>query len=211
MEHEQTNTKIVVGILWLASLVIVGFVSYLVGMNGSSKNVTVQTVVTPTVQPTIEAIISTAEPTVAATDVDLDGTCDITGPSQKKDYLVTYILKEGDSLPIIAERELGDKTRTSEIIQLNDNAPPMTVGGTIYLPPKDIKESSGHIFQTSGKIVKKDTVSWQLSYGGGVKGTGIVFPGYWFKNIPNQDTYKLGDCVTVLFDNGVKVYSVKKN
>ena len=62
-----------------------------------------------------------------------------------------------------------------------------------------------------GLIVKKDLTSWQLSYGGGEKGMGIVFPGFWFKDISTRDTYKIGDCVTILFDNGVKVYSIKKS
>lgn len=210
MEEKDSGINIVPSLIWIIVLLCVSVVSFIIGR--SSVMPTTQTTQTAQVQPTTEQITnppsSPISPTVAA---DLEGTCDITGPSQKKEYLKTYILKEGDSLALIAERELGDKTRTSEIIQLNDNSPPMTVGGTLYLPPDDIPQSSGKIFQTSGKIIKKDTVSWQLSYGGGAKGTGIVFPGYWFKDLPQMDEFQLGDCVTILFDNGVKVYSVKKS
>jgi hypothetical protein len=81
----------------------------------------------------------------------------------------------------------------------------------LYLPPDFIKNSSGHIAQISGKIVQKDEGSWQLSYGGGEKGPGLWMPRFWFKDLPDKDSYKLGDCVTILFDNGVKVYKVTKN
>jgi hypothetical protein len=120
-------------------------------------------------------------------------------------------MKEGDSITSIADKVLGDEKRTSEIITLNEGGPALAVGSVLYLPPPEIKQSSGHISEISGKIIRKDnTTSWQLAYGTGVDGPGIALPGFWFKNIATSQ-YKIGDCVTILFDNGVKVYSIKKS
>ena len=148
---------------------------------------------------------------VQSNNPSLNEICQKSGPSQKKDYLVPYILKEGDSFATIAEKELEDSTRVSELTALNDDQKQLVVGSTIYLPPENIKQSSGHIAEISGKIVKKDNASWQISYGGGEKGPGVLMPGFWFKDIAEAATFQLGDCVTILIDNGVKAYSVKRS
>ena len=195
---------------WIISLIIVALISYNFGKN---SNKLTQKVVIPSisVESTPTTPLPTATTSTAPSPVDLESLCTTTGPSQKKDYLVTYYMREGDNISSIAEKELGDVTRTTEIIALNEGGPALTVGSALYLPPANIKQSSGHISEVAGKIVKRDTVSWQLSYGGGATGPGIVIPGFWFKDIPYATTYKIGDCVTILFDNGVKVYSVKKS
>lgn len=206
MEKADSTSKTLWIFLWVLSLAVVGGLSYYLGAGAKSKDLSTSETVTVTpiaLQPTQTPIT----PTVA---VDLESSCSITGPSQKKDYLVTYLLKEGDSFAKIAENELGDSTRVSEITKLNEEQRNLTVGSTIYLPPSDIKQSSGNIVEVSGKIVKKDAASWQLTYGGGEKGLGIWLPGFWFKDFADVNSYKVGDCVTILFDNGVKVYSVKK-
>ncbi len=212
MEGSGSNSKILWIFLWVISLLLVGGIGYAIG----SSRPTIQ-VAQKTNENTITPLPTSPQATIATTTnipsptVTLTGFCDKSGPSQKKDYLKSYILKEGDSFQKIAENELHDSSRVSEITALNDDQPKLTVGSTIYLPPDNIKQSGGHIFETSGKIVKKDEASWQLSYGGGEKGMGIVFPGFWFKDLPDTSSYKLGDCVTILFDNGVKVYSIKKS
>jgi hypothetical protein len=119
-------------------------------------------------------------------------------------------LKNGDSFQSIAEKELGDATRVSELTTLNEDQKNLTVGSTIYLPPNDIKSSSGHIYEISGKIVKEDNATWQLTYGGGEKGPGLIIPAFYLKDIPELDSFHVGDCVTVLIDNGVKAYSMRK-
>ena len=202
-DSNLSSTANIVAFLWLVSLVIVGFLAYFLGKAGTTQSQDQTAVFSPTPIPTTNAL-----PTVPA--ADLETACDVTGPSQKKDFLVPYIMKEGDSFNSVAENELGDSTRVSELTKLNENELPITVGSTIYLPPKEIKESSGNLAQVSGKIVKKDNASWQLTYGGGTAGPGIVFPGFWFKDLPNTQNYKVGDCVKIFFDNGVKVYSVTK-
>lgn len=199
-------------LVWLISLAIVALISYGTGKGSILTEQKISPVPTTTLQeiPTAPPL----SPTVTANPspkIDLEASCDKTGPSQKKDYLTTYYMKDGDNISLIAEKELGDSKRTSEIIALNEGGPALAVGGVLYLPPVNIKQSSGHISEVSGKIVKKDNASWQLTYGGGTNGPGIVIPGFWFRNVPDSLSYKIGDCVTILFDNGVKVYSIKKS
>lgn len=207
MEKADSTSKTLWIFLWALSILVVGGVAYVLGAGTKSD----------TTKPTLSSEITTAptqivENTITPTKaIDLDTSCQKTGPSQKKDYLLTYILKEGDSFKSIAETELGDVTRVSELTKLNEDQRNLTVGSTIFLPPKEITESTGNISEVSGKIIKKDEGSWQLTYGGGEKGLGIWMPGFWFKDFPNVNTFKIGDCVTILFDNGVKVYSVKKS
>lgn len=210
MEGSNSNSKILWIFLWAISLLFVGGVAYAVGSSRPTPiaQKTQEETITPLPTSPQEQAMVTIIPSPTVT---LTGFCDKSGPSQKKDYLKSYILKGGDSFQKIAENELHDPTRVSELTALNEDQQKLTVGSTIFLPPDSIKQSGGHIFETSGKIVKKDEASWQLSYGGGEKGMGIVFPGFWFKDLTDAASFKLGDCVTILFDNGVKVYSVKKN
>lgn len=192
------------------SLILVGFVCYFLGKNNSFSTSSLKNSTTTSITPLPTQIeIPSTGPTIVPTDSK--SICAKTGPSQPKDYLISYILKEGDSFQKIADEKLGDSTRVSELTTLNQDQRQLTVGSTIYLPPSFIKQSSGHIYEVSGKIVLKDNnANWQLSYGGDPKGPGIVFPGYWFKDI-DTSPYQIGDCVTILFDNGVKVYTIKKS
>lgn len=207
--EESSSATTLIAFLWIGSLVIVAVISYLFGkaavpQNQAAREVT--SISTAPTQPVAQGPSTPPSPTI-----DLEKSCDVSGPAQKKEYLTPYILKEGDNFQKIAENELHDATRVSELTALNDDQRQLTVGSTIYLPPDSIKQSSGHITQVSGKIVKKDNAQWQLTYGGGEKGPGIWMPGFWFKNIANASDFQIGDCVTVLFDNGVKVYIVTKS
>jgi hypothetical protein len=51
---------------------------------------------------------------------------------------------------------------------------------------------------------------WHVSFNSDKEGIGILIPSYWFEAITNKDDYKVGDCLTVLFDDGFKVFSVSK-
>lgn len=215
MEQQKTtdghDSKLLINSLWIGTIIIVGILSFLFGRSNATPMVSKQMTSPPT-QSQLSALPTTAVDTPSLTPaVDLESACSVTGPSQKKDYLISYILKEGDTFEKIATEQLSDPTRVSELTTLNQDAHNLTVGSTIYLPPSWIKQSSGNISQVSGKIVKKDNASWQLTYGGGEKGPGIWIPGFWFKDVPDLSSYNIGDCVTILFDNSVKVYSVKKS
>lgn len=202
------DSHIVSNSLWILAVIIVATGAFFIGRNSVPAPATPKPPDTTTVLSAQTTITDTPTPTIPA---DLNAACEKTGASEKKDYLKSYTLKEGDTVNSIAEKELGDVSRNTEILTLNDNISKMTIGSILYLPPDNIKSSSGHISEVSGRIVKKDESSWQLSYGGGEKGLGLWMPGYWFKDLPNLADFNVGDCVTVLFDNGVKVYSVTKN
>ncbi len=216
--EESSSASTLIAFLWIGSLVIVAVISYLFGKAAVQQKQAAQEVTSVSTAPTQPVAQGPAgqsplggASTPPSPTIDLEKSCDVSGPAQKKEYLTPYILKEGDNFQKIAENELHDATRVSELTALNDDQRQLTVGSTIYLPPDSIKQSSGHIAQVSGKIVKKDNAQWQLTYGGGEKGPGIWMPGFWFKNIANASDFQIGDCVTVLFDNGVKVYTVTKS
>lgn len=205
------DSKILWILVWIFTLGIVAVISYGMGKGGPNLSLKPSPVPTTSLQeiPTAPPL-SLTPAQIASPSPELE-ICDKTGPSQKKDYLVSYYMKEGDSITSVAEKELGDERRTTEIIALNEGGPPLAIGSVLYLPPEDIKQSSGHISEISGKIVRKDnTTSWQIAYGAGIDGPGIAIPGFWFKNIATSN-FKIGDCVTILFDNSVKVYSIKKS
>ena len=210
-DNNSSSTANIVAFSWLVSLVIVAAIAYFVGRSSVASSDS-QQFASLSPSPTGSGITPPPQQQVAAnTNPSLNDICQKSGPSQKKDYLVPYLLKEGDSFATIAEKELGDSTRVSELTALNDDQKQLVVGSTIYLPPDNIKQSSGHIAEISGKIVKKDNASWQISYGGGEKGPGVLMPGFWFKDVADAASFQLGDCVTILIDNGVKAYSVKKS
>lgn len=193
---------------WILSLIIVSFLSYHMGKNSLGTRNTVS-------QPASGAFTATTG--VASQDnpvltpaVDLNGICKKSGVSQKTEYLIPYTIQNGDTLAKIAENELNDATRVNEITKLNEDAVGLSAGSILYLPPENIKTSSGNLALVSGRIIKKDNAVWQLSYGGGEKGLGITIPAYYFTEVENKDQFLVGDCVTVFLDNGVKTYTVTK-
>jgi len=133
--------------------------------------------------------------------------CGKNGPAQKWEYLVPYILKDGDTLQSIVTKQLNNANRVNEILQLNGQGP-YVVGSTIYLPPSTITQSSGNIKEVYGMLVKKDSSYWQLSYSSDPKGLGLLIPSFWFDSVPNTDSFNVGNCITVLFDDGNRVFSV---
>lgn len=205
--NNSSSTANIVALLWLVSLVVVGFISFLVGKSSitpASQEVAGITAV-PTPEP--QAPVITVPPNA---NINLDTICEKSGFSQKKDYLTPYILKEGDTFNSIAESELHDSTRVSELTKLNEDQKNLTVGSTIYLPPPGIKSSNGALFEVSGRLIKKDNASWQISFGGGSTGRGLDIPAYYLKDLPNLENFNIGDCITVFVEDGVKAYSIKK-
>jgi hypothetical protein len=129
------------------------------------------------------------------------------GPAQKWEYLVPYVVKDGDTLQSIATTQLNDANRVNEIIQLNGQGP-YVVGSTLYLPPSSITKSSGNIKEIYGMLISKDSSYWHISYSSDPKGLGVVIPSFWFDGLANESSFNTGDCITVLFDDGNKVFSV---
>lgn len=208
-ENSTSSTANIIAFLWLSSLVLIGVVGYLFGQfTASSEELVAGVTAAPTAS---QQITLPPNATIAPTKTpDLGSICAKSGPSQKKDYLIPYILKEGDSFDSIALNELKDPTRVSELTKLNEDQKNLTVGSTIYLPPENIKSSNGALMEISGKIIKKDNASWQLSFGGGSEGRNVDIPAYYFKDIPNLVHFQIGDCVTVFLEDGVKVHSINK-
>lgn len=193
--------------IWIVSLVFTAIFGF---MAGKSSNSSGQELVVAPAPP--DAVLG-AENQAASTptpSVDLTGICKKSGVSLKSEYLPTYTIQEGDSLQSIAETQLEDVTRVNELTALNSDVSGLTAGSTIYLPPSNLKKTSGNLVQISGMIIKKDNAIWQLSYGGGEKGLGIAIPAYYFSEVGNKDTFAVGDCVTIFMDNGVKVYTAEK-
>lgn len=211
-ETSGFDSKLLVTFLWIISLIAVGFISYFLGKGSSTPST--QKAPTPIAQdilPTQVPVTPSPEVLTPAVTEDLEKkVCPKNGLSQKKDYLVSYTIKPNDTIDNIAKEQLRDSSRVNEILTLNGNTQ-LVVGGILYLPPAGIKQSSGNVKEVSGMITKNDASSWQLSYGGGVKGLGLWIPGYWFNGIVGKDNYKIGDCVTILLDDGYKVYSIKNS
>lgn len=215
MEQSSSKDESASGLLknffWISTIIAVAIISYFIGTKSNSSTPATAPKTSSPQQSELTIFPSQPPSEISSTPtVNMDKVCAKNGLSQKKDYLISYTIKTNDSITSIASQELGDATRTSEILQLNENPSSLTIGSIFYLPPVLIKQSSGNIKEVSGMIVKKDNASWQLSYGGGSKGLGLWMPGYWFSEITDKDSYVIGDCVTILFDNGFKVYSVKK-
>lgn len=195
--------------LWIMSLIFVGFFSFIAGQNTKPSSVisapATPTIVIPDTVKGVSDVNISPSP-----QIDLNGICAKSGLSQKSEFLTPYTIQDGDSLVKIAETQLKDASRVNEITQLNGNTSGLSAGSVLYLPPLSLPKSSGNLAQVSGMIIKKDNATWQLSYGGGAKGLGIVIPAYYFSGVENKDDFKIGDCVTVFLDDGVKVYTVTK-
>lgn len=205
--------KLLIAGAWTVSLIVIGFLSFNAGKNSNnSASTSLQNVPAASITPSstvlgVQEVNIGVSPTIGA---DLMGICKKSGFSQKSEFLPSYTIKDGDSLQEIAESQLGDPKRLDELMTLNSGTSGLSAGSTLYLPPPSIKQSSGHLIQVSGMIVRKDNAVWQLSYGGGEKGLGLVIPTYYFNDVANTQGYALGDCITVFLDDGVKAYTVSK-
>lgn len=210
MEQEKSSSEsyaaqTLIGVLWMGSLIVVAFVSYFFGQ--ASRPITEsndQTVLSAQNSLTSTPIPS---PKVEVVPTSTPKACSKTGLSQKWEYLRSYVIKEGDSLQSIVASELGDPTRLSEVVQLN-GAGQLLVGSTLYLPPATITKSSGNLRQVNGRLIEKNDSIWHVSFNADKNGQGLLIPTFWFESLTNKGLYAVGDCVTVLFDEGYKVFSV---
>lgn len=203
-QPQSITTQTVVGIIWFISLVIVGGSGYFFGQ----ASVPVKETPKENVLSAMADLSNTPvpSPTITPTIVK-EKACSKTGLSQKWEYLDPYVIKEGDSLQSIIAKELGDPTRLSEVVQLNGQGQLM-VGSTLYLPPKSISKSSGNIRQVNGRLIERDDSMWHISFNADKNGQGLLIPTFWFESLANKGLYNVGDCLTILFDEGYKVFSV---
>jgi hypothetical protein len=209
--HDGFGIKMFFSALWFVSLVIAVFIGFWWGQGNKtseSTNVlmakTSQTpsTVTPSPQVTVDTTArNTPTPTVSPV------ACSKTGFAQKWEYLTSYVIKQNDSIQSIAREQLKDESRVNEILQIN-GVGPLVVGSTLYLPPSTITKSSGNIKQVYGKLIEKNNASWHVSFSSDPKGQGVLIPSFLFEGVQNKDTFTIGDCIKVFFDDGFKVYSV---
>src|SRR6185369_6433475 len=153
--NESTQNKQVIAAIALTFLLIIlGVIGYIYikkSMPSTNQNVlNASTTVSPTqsISPTPQAITNTTT-TIAPASTLPDKPCSKNGPAQKWEYLISYTVKDGDTLDSVATTQLHDSTRVNEILQLNGTGP-YVVGSIIYLPPPSITKSSGNIKQVSG-------------------------------------------------------------
>lgn len=221
-EHPSESNrgmKVFIGIFWGITLVIALIIGYAWG-NGSKTAESTEVLAaatSPTPQPatptpqivsspntSLNAApttpVSTATPTPNAT------ACSKTGYAQKWEYLTPYVVKQGDTMQDIAKEQLNDETRVNEILQINGVG--LVIGATLYLPPSTITKSSGNLKQVYGKLKEKNNTSWQVSFSNDPNGQAILIPSFWFEKIANRETFKVGDCIKVFFDDGYTVYTV---
>ncbi len=212
----NSGMKVLLSMLWIVSIFLAGIIGFSYGQKNKTPqpqtnnsvlasnqlNITDKPV-PPTNMPVSTPIIAnTISPTVTYTN-----TCPKTGFAQKWEYLTAYIVKQNDTLQSIAEQQLNDKTRTNEILQIN-GVGPLVVDSTLYLPPPSVTKSSGNLKEVYGRLVEKNSVSWHISFSNDPNGQGILIPTYLFESVSNNDSYKIGDCLKIFFDDGYKVFSV---
>lgn len=214
-ENESSRTKEFVAVMWVFSLVLVGFFAFFIGRGTKPPEKQVDQVlgalqkaeVSPTLPPApTQAMLQPVEQQSVTPTPDVSP-CTKSGMAQKWEFLASYTVNEGDSLQSIASSELGDAGRTNEILQINGTGP-YVAGSTIYLPPKSITKSNGRLQLVQGKLVERDASNWHVSFNDEKDGRGILIPTFWFADIPDRDSYHVGDCVSVLLDDGFKVFSV---
>jgi len=216
--------QLMVGVAVTLFLVVAGFFAYAYVhgksdqsnkaksvMSATTNQITPLQWISPTPQTAAEKVTdvtpASGSNAISSQNTSTAKACTQNGPAQKWEYLVPYVVKEGDTLQSIATTQLNNGNRVNEILQLNGQGP-YVVGSTIYLPPSSITQSSGNIKEVYGMLVKKDSSYWQLSYSSDPKGLGILIPSFWFDGVSNSDSFTIGDCIKVLFDDGNKVFSV---
>lgn len=202
---DSLGSKMILGVLWLLSLGVVGYVGFLIGQGVTetktqSDQEVLSTLVSQTPMSPTPAIRSAASSDTPS--------CQKTGYAQKWEFLEPYVVKEKDTVQGIAESELGDESRANEIMQINGL--PLVVGSTIYLPPSTVTKSNGYLKQVHGKLIEKNASMWHLSFNENEKGLGILIPTYWFDKISGKDSYKVGECLTILLDEGHTVFFVER-
>ncbi len=208
---------------WIISLFLVGILSYNYGKGAvdtqpktaekvlgaeANQESTLKAPVANT-ESTIVSVAPESQTTSSEQPVAIDSkVCGKTGLAQKWEYLTPYTVKQSESLQSIATDQLKDSSRVNELLQLN-GVGPLVVGSTIYLPPSNITKSSGNIRLINGKLVEKNDSSWHISFTSDKSGQGLLIPAYLFQTVSNASSFTIGSCISVLLDDGYKVYSVE--
>lgn len=208
---DSLGPKLVLGVFWLISLVAVGYAGFAIGQGTKlPEQKSDQEVLNSLVTQPQSQLSPVATNAIQETKAQVPNTpaCGQSGYAQKWEFLDPYVVKDKDTVQAIAESELGDTTRSNEIMQINGL--PLVSGSTIYLPPSIVTKSNGYLKQVHGKLIEKNASMWHLSFNSDEKGLGILIPTYWFEKIRDKDTYRLGDCLTILLDDGHTVFTVEK-
>ncbi len=206
MDRSSIYSVLVIG--WFISLGVAGFLGFSLGKPGTAQNPVVAQTTNSPVPNVLDSTITSVLP--AATNLQpavSNIACDKTGLAKPWEYLTTYTINQGDSLESIAKNELNDSSRVNELLKINGSGP-FVAGSALYLPPKDIPKSSGNLQQVYGKLVESNDSSWHISYTADLSGQGVLIPTFLFNKVANKDSFKIGDCIKVFFDNGYTVYSV---
>jgi LysM repeat protein len=220
---DYLHSKVFLGFVWLISLLIAGYLGFAYGKDymsvQPSNDKKVLMASTNQISP---IIIASPAPQIksAVEGNDLPSsdsnnipsavstiTCARSGFAQKWEYLTAYTIKAGDTIQSIASDQLNDASRVNEILQIN-GVGPLVIGSTLYLPPPMITKSSGNIKEVYGKLVDKAASYWHISFSANSSGLGVLIPSYWFVGMANIDSYQVGDCLKVLYDDGDKVYTI---
>ncbi|OGH08320.1 MAG: hypothetical protein A2171_03045 [Candidatus Levybacteria bacterium RBG_13_35_9] len=123
-------------------------------------------------------------------------------------FLRSYTVKSQDTLLSIANNELGSTGRVNELISLNKEKYPylsiknnfLEVGYQLYLPPKNILNSSGDLFAINGKLISNTNSTWTVKVD-----EGLTYSIYPMENTifesKNEEEFIPGDCVNIIGDN----------
>lgn len=150
--------------------------------------------------------------------------CKDNGETSADQFLDDYVVMHGDSLLLIAERQLGSRARVNELAMFNltrypgfysgtpgvpNLAPFLEIGWVLKVPPKWMPATSGNLVTLRGQIV--DGVA---GYDFGISRTSGEDGRYSYFNLDkdavnqNGTIFKISDCVTLLRDN-VTVKTIK--
>lgn len=136
--------------------------------------------------------------------------CKNYGYLDKDFYLDKYTVQKRDSISQVAEKVLGDVTRTDELIQLNKTWYPhlslqnpfIEIGWELRLPSKFISKSTGILVGIAGEILeindKQISIDMNFNKVGFDPGSGYITN--ISKNIKylGTNTFKVGDCVNLI-------------
>lgn len=226
--NSSSNSRFPLTIFWVISLIIIGLLGFIFGKGITSENaktkvlgekkedlsIQIPTAIpsqspSPSPSPTQQNIVKIQPITETSPTLSPVNTlpCSKNGFAQKWEYLISYVLKENDTLQSIATEQLKDSSRVNEILQIN-GVGPLVNGATLYLPPPSVTKSSGNLKQIYGKLVEKNTATWHIGFSTNRDGQGVFIPAFFFEELSNSDSFKIGDCLKIFLDDGYKVYSV---
>lgn len=158
------------------------------------------------------------DPTSVATNSGLTkAKCENYGYLDKDFYLTKYTVQKRDSVSAVAEKVLGDITRTDEIIQLNKTWYPhlslqnpfIEIGWELRLPPKFISKSTGILVGIAGEILeindRQISIDMNFNKVGFDPGSGYITN--ISKNVKylGKDSFKVGDCVSLIEESALDI------